>query len=526
MNEFTAKYGDQIQGVLSGFDRLVFRGSLRKICYVFGMKGYLWANQILLKDFGAHVQETSERVKQASLRCVLEAGRIVKYLQSSQDDKEAIARSIASEQRITQGPVCALSCVEPCWGFDIHRNGETKELELVQRRRKCLYVYQYWRHPRLGWLNARIQTWFPFSIQICMNGREWLACQMDRTGLGYRKQDNCFPWVADWEQAQPLMDRQLQTKWPKLLDEIAGHLNPIHDEIFQGFPVRYYWSTYQSEWATDIVFRRPDDLRRVYPLLLHHAMTSFHSPDVLRFLGHKLTADGQISGHVRAEVTSDLKRRQEGVRIKHRYNGNSVKLYDKAYTPLGSVLRVELTMQNPEDFQVYRRREGDENGPRAWLRMRKGIADLHRRAEVSQKANDRYLNALAGWDDSATLQELVGRIEQPVTFHGRRLRALHPFDEQDRLLLESVNRGEFTINGFRNKDLQALLFPTAATTAPQSRRRSAAVSRKLRLLRAHHLIRKISRTHRYQLTALGRQIIVAVLAASSATVNTFIPKAA
>src|SRR5258705_8146247 len=81
---------------------------------------------------------------------VLEAGRIVEYLQSSQDDKEAIARSIASEQRITQGPVCALSCVEPCWGFDIHRNGETKELELVQRRRKCLYVYQYWRDPRAG----------------------------------------------------------------------------------------------------------------------------------------------------------------------------------------------------------------------------------------------------------------------------------------------------------------------------------------------------------------------------------------
>ena len=103
----------------------------------------------------------------------------------------------------------------------------------MQRPRKCLYVYQYWRDPRLGWLNARIQTWFPFSIQICMNGREWLACQMDRAGLGYRKQDNCFPWVADWEQAQPLMDRQLQTKWPKLLDEIAGHLNPIHDEIFR-----------------------------------------------------------------------------------------------------------------------------------------------------------------------------------------------------------------------------------------------------------------------------------------------------
>jgi hypothetical protein len=507
MNEFTAKYGDQIQGILSGFDRLVFRGSLRKICYPFGMKGYLWANQILLKDFGAHVQQTSERVKQASLRCVLEAGRMVRYLQSSQDDKEWIARSIAKEQKITQGVVCALTCVEPCWGFDIHRNRETKQLELVQRQRKCLYVYQYWRHPALGWLNARIATWFPFSIQICMNGREWLACQMDRAGLGYRKQDNCFPWVADWAQTQQLMDSQLQAKWPNLLDGIAGALNPIHNQIFERFPMRYYWSTYQTEWATDIVFRKPQDLRRLYPRFLHHAMTSFGSPDVLRFLGKKLTAESQVHGHVTAEVASDLKRRQEGVRIKHRYNDNSVKLYDKAYTSLGSVLRAELTMQNPEDFKIYRHREGDHNGKMEWRRMRKGIADLHRRAEVSQKANDRYLNALASLDDSATLQELVGRIEQPVTFNGRRMRALHPFDEHDRLLLESVSRGEFAINGFRNKDLQALLFPTMATTIPQSRCRSAAISRKLRLLRAHHLIRKIPRTHRYQLTSRGRQII-------------------
>ena len=55
MDKFTAKYADKIQGVLSGFDRLVFRGSLRKIAYVFGLKGYLWANQVLLKDFGGDI---------------------------------------------------------------------------------------------------------------------------------------------------------------------------------------------------------------------------------------------------------------------------------------------------------------------------------------------------------------------------------------------------------------------------------------------------------------------------------------
>ena len=136
MQEFTAKYADKIQGVLSGFDRLVFRGSLRKICHPFGLEGYLWAVQVPLKEFGKHVNTVSGQVKEGALRCMLEAGRPVRYLPSSKDDKEKIARSIAQQDKVTEGPVCALTSVEPCWGFDIYRNRETKKLDLVQRPRK------------------------------------------------------------------------------------------------------------------------------------------------------------------------------------------------------------------------------------------------------------------------------------------------------------------------------------------------------------------------------------------------------
>jgi hypothetical protein len=459
MKEFTAKYGGAIAGTLSGFDRLVFRGSLRKISYPFGMSGYLWAKQVPLTEFGGHVNEMSLKVKEAALRCVQEAGRPVRYLASSKDDKEAIARAIASEQKISEGPVCALTCVEPCWGFDLHRNRDNKTLDLVQRSRKCLYVYQYWQHPTFGWLNARIATWFPFSIQICMNGRAWLARQLDSAGIAYRQQDNCFPWIADWGQAQQLMDKQLEANWPEVLNTIAHQLNPLHEEIFRDFPLSYYWSTYQSEWATDVSFAKPEDLRRLYPLFFHHALTTFSSADILRFLGKKLTANGAVPGQVVAEITSDLKRRQEGVRIKHRYGHNSIKMYDKAYTPLGSVLRTELTMEEPEEFKVYRRPEGQPESPLAWHRMRKGIADLHRRAEVSQNANERYLNALAAVDDSTTIREPVGRVEKPVTWNGKRVRALQPVDSQDRLLLEVISRGEFTINGLRNKDYNPCFTP-------------------------------------------------------------------
>jgi hypothetical protein len=526
LQKFIAKYQSEIAGVLSGFDRLIFRGTLRKISYVEGMKGYLWAQKVLLKDFGDHVQQISEQVKRAALQCIEACGRPVQYLYSSLINKEEIARSIAQKDQVSQGPVCALTCVEPCLTFAVHSNRQTQKLDLVQRTRKCLFVYQYWQHPVLGWMNARLQTWFPFSIQICINGREWLARQLDQAKMAYQRQDNCFPWLADFAQAQQLMEQQLHTGWPQLLDEIARQLNPMHEQIFAAFPMSYYWSIYQSEWATDVVFRHRQDLQRLYPLWVHHAMTSFGSPEVMRFLGKKPTLESRIPGQVTAEIVSDCRRRQEGVRIKHRYNHNSVKLYDKAYTPDGSVLRAEMTMNRPQEFKVYRPVAGDPEATKAWQRMRKGIADLHRRAQVSHNVNERYLDALAQTDDSTTLDQLIGRLHRPVLHQEKRVRAMRPFAADDRNLLQAISQGQFTINGFRNRDLQALLYPAPATSVQESRRRSAAISRKLRLLRAHHLIAKVPRSYRYQLTPLGRQVITAIFAAGKASINSLTAKAA
>ena len=128
-------------------------------------------------------------------------------------------------------------------------------MELEPRLRKCLFLYHCSIHPRLGFLNARIQTWFPFSIQICLNGREWLARQMDAQGVRYARQDNCFPWIEDFARAQRLMDTQRRINWPKCLQAIARQLNPIHAEIFRHVPVHYYWTIHQSEfWPATLLF--------------------------------------------------------------------------------------------------------------------------------------------------------------------------------------------------------------------------------------------------------------------------------
>jgi hypothetical protein len=321
------------------------------------------------------------------------------------------------------------------------------------------------------------------------------------------------------------MDRQLRANWPKLPGSVARQLNPVHGEIFQKHPVSYYWSTYQSEWAIDIVFREAADLQRLYPRLVHHGMTTFSSPDVLRYLGKRIALSGEAPKRFAGEVVSDLKRRQEGVRLKHSVNGNSLKLYDKAFTVAGSVLRAEATVHNGDDFRVYRPKEGDPDGELAWRVMRRGIADLHRRAEVSRRSAERYLDAFASVEEDTTLEELIRRLGQPKLWRGRRVRALRPFAD-DRTLLEAVSRGEFALQGVRHRDLQAIFYPRPAQSPETARRRSAWVSRKLRLLRAHGRITKITGTPRYQLTTAGRKAITAILTALRSTVRQLTPVAA
>jgi hypothetical protein len=233
---------------------------------------------------------------------------------------------------------------------------------------------------------------------------------MQAAGLEYLQHDNCFPYIANWTKAQRLMDRQLKIKWPKLLNGIARQLNPIHGEIFRRHPISYYWSTYQHEWALDVVFHHATYLRQFYPRWVNHAMTTFSSPDVMRFLGKHINSNGQLHQDFSGEVVSDFKRRAEGVRIKHRVNGNSVKLYDKAYTPKGSVLRAEATIHNAHDFRVYRRKEGDRKGPR-----RVGHHDLKRsfqnginRFPINARAFHRHMAAAFGEQPGAQAEQLSG----------------------------------------------------------------------------------------------------------------------
>jgi len=515
LNPFIEKHRKDVMGIIHSFDRLRFQGSLRYLYCGQIFEEYLSKAKVLFKDFKKFATGLTAEVCQSAEQLTQSLGRPFIYFGSSRISKEEEAQKIAQRDGIKEGLVAVLRCVEPCRTYKMRGNYQTKMLEPHLEWGKCLHLYFYVQHRRFGLLHLRLQTWFPFLIHICLNGHEWLARQMDEQGLSYRKADNRFTWIEDFPAAQSLADAQLRTDWVALCEEFRRTYHPLHEKIGQPLHgLSYYWTAPQTEFASDVLFREQAILDRLFPRLIRHGILNLGSEQVMRFLGK------QLNGKFAGEVVSDLRRRSEGVRLKHWVNENSIKLYNCL-----NVLRPETTIHDAEDLRVYRTPETRPDGRLAWYPLRRGVADLYRRAQLSRAANERYLTAMAAANDTTALAEEAVTVCRAVRREGRRFRALNPFEEAEAQLLGVVNRGEWALKGFRNRDLRPLLYGTAKTKQDQ-RRQAAKVTRRLALLHAHGLIKKVSRTHRWLVTDKGRRILTALLAARAATTDQLIGLAA
>lgn len=511
MSSFLDVHEAKIKGALSGFDRVRFRGTLRMLANTKGLGCFLNVMRVLLKDFKEWSMELTERIRRAAAELAGVRQRPVIYLCSCHTDKEALARQIAQRDGITEGLICVLTCVESCQTFTIRKNAAEKKLELTPLEGRCLHQYFYVQHPLFGFMQLRVQTWAPFTVHVNINGREWLAGQLRQAGVSFEKRDNCFVDVGDVSRAQALLDEQLRTHWDGALGDLVREYHSTHatSPIFRREP--YYWSADETEWATDVMFRSPQDLAQLYPALVRHSVNHVGCQNVLHYLGRSAL----VTQYPQAEITTSVLTRHEGTRCKHSINANSIKMYDKQET----VLRIETTINQTREMTVFRPKESEPNGPPSWQRLRKGVADLHRRAQLSQTSNERYLADLASVEHSELLGQSLDEPCRPTTRNGRRVRALNPFHAADSQLLAAINQGEFLIHGFRNRDLKQKLFgdQTRPSRTKVGRSQSGKVTRWLTLLRAHHLIKKVSHTHRYMLTEKGRLIITAILAAQNAS---------
>lgn len=527
MNEFVQRHAEKVMGWMSGFDRLWFRGTLRLIASVSGLLSYMrykgGGGGILHKDFGAWSEQITQAVKEGGRAVMKEAHCPVIYLGRSGTNKEDQARQIARDQGIHEGPVCLLETLEMGQSYEMHRDKQRQLLVLEPRPRLSLHQYSYWMDPQVGLCHVRVQSWLPLNVFISMNGREWLCRSLDQAQVPYQRRDNCLVWVKDMDQARALLAGQLQTSWEPLLGRLLARANPVLAGLLtlDGEALRRYWSLEQSEWATDLLFKQARVLDGLYPLWARQAMLGAGSVDVLRFLGVRVNHDGGIPQNFHREVVSDLKLREEGMRVKHRVGKNSVKLYNKQ----GSVLRTETTIHDPRGLRVYR---GTEQAPadKKWRPVRKGVADLYRVAEIAERTNQRYLSFLSKVECDEKLGQVMGRVCRRIRRQGKSHRGLRPMESADQALLLAVGQGQWALKGFTNGELRAALGDKKKRDVRETRRARGRMSRQLALLRAHGIVKRVTGTRRWMLTQKGQQLVTLTAAANQASAQELLHKAA
>ena len=208
MQSFIAKHADQISAVLSCFDRVILRGHLPMAnphyCRVWLHSKRIGLNLKDLPPGWRNFKEAApwfaEQMKTQAQQLARRAGRPYRHLPSHNESMEDQARARAEQDGITQGLVCIYSTLEICRTFRVRYEEGGPDLD--KDLRTCLVLYFYYLDRDFGLMHVKIQTWLPFTVQVYVNGHEWLARQLARQGIAFEKVDNAFVQLADGAGAQ------------------------------------------------------------------------------------------------------------------------------------------------------------------------------------------------------------------------------------------------------------------------------------------------------------------------------------
>jgi len=493
MNTILEQFQDKINGTFSFFDRMIIKGHIRQFFSPSGKKHFLSYNNVLLMDFSAYAEQVTSSLVSHVETFTASSGRPLVYLPSAKTSKEQTARDILSASPVEEGLICTLSTVEYCSTLQPVKQEDGK-LALTNVNRKCKYYYFYFQDEEFGFMHVKLQTWFPFQIQVYLNGRELMRNVFEKNGITYSMYDNSFSELSDVKKAQELAERFDSKKLCRELDHFAYRINPYLNTITDSFGQGYLWCVDQCEYATDVMFKSREALEDIYPSLVEHAFYDFKCTDVFSFLGRKL------SNKFQGEVVSDYRKRPEGWRVKHRMKSNSIKMYDKC-----NCLRIEMTINDPREFKVYKKvQHKDGTSSMRWVPMGKSISNLYRYAEIGKSANMRYLSALQGIIPKQSIEQEINQVCAKTKSNGRSYTGFNVWVKETFALFEELSNGSYLIRGFTNKDIRRALYRKAEADEKANRNR---ITRLFGKLRAHGLVKKVPHSLRYVVTEKGRRIM-------------------
>ena len=481
------RFKDNIHGILSCYDRIVIKGTIPQLCYAKGMTSYLYSKGIRIFDYPRFAEPYRDDIRANAAKLASENDIEIEFIRKSHIRKEDIVASKLKERGWQPGLVAILSAMEGCPGYQPWHDKKTGKTFLKGTTSKCLHYYFYFIDELLGLCYVRVPTWCPFGLQIYFNGHQWLASMLREQNIGYSTVDNAFDHIDDFSAAQKLADsfdvKQLHDK----LNEFALTYCPV----IEAFEREYHWSVMQIEYAHDIIFHRVEDLQAIYGDLLKTAIHTVTPDNIATFLGKKKGVAPQYQG----EAGSAYNVRLEGRRIKHNMGSASIKMYDK----YGRILRIETTANDISFFKHYREIEHrDGSTSKRVTNFKKNIYSIGSLRRELHASNIRYLDFISQIETRETGRKNLSKVGESKEVNNRRYKGFNFFDESDVNLFKVLMRGEHCIQGFQNKTLRKHL-PDKS---------SGQISRILKRLQTHGLIKKVCRCYKYYLTKFGKQVIL------------------
>jgi hypothetical protein len=485
METLVERYQERITGVLTCTDRLVITGTLPELSNSRSMTSYLYQHQIRIFDYAKFAEPYRNQLRENAERLAKESNIEIEFIRKSNIRKEALISKKIEERGLHPGLVHILSAMEACSTYEPWHNKQTGKTFLKGSQSKCLTYYFYFIDELLGLCYVRVPTWLPFRLQIYLNGHNWLASKLKESNIGYQMLDNAFIEIQDWDKANEIVRTLKVEELHERLNAFASLYCPVYKEFKQ----LYHWSVMQCEYSTDIVFKEKEDLQAIYGKLIQTAVHTVKPEHIVSFLGKKL------SPLYLGELGSQYHVRIEGTCIKHVMDKTSIKMYDK----FAQILRIETTSNDISFFRHYREvihRDGSRTEKDA--AMKKNIYSLTALFPIMQAANRRYLEFISAIEDDKVGKDKLEKITRKVTVDERNFRGFNFFDKEDEQILQTIARGEFNIYGFRAKHLKAF-----------TDKSSSQISRILKRLHVHGLIKKIRNSYKYYLTELGKEAILA-----------------
>ena len=494
---------EKINGILETFDRMIINGYLLNLCNYRQFLYYLIENNIKLVDFDKFALKETEELCNYIDNYIKENNAETIYLNSGKIDKNEIVMAELEKNPNKTGLITALSAVEICNTMTVKPNKETQKLEVTSRPTKCKHYYFYYNDEEFGLMYLKIQTWFPYNVQIYINGREYLSKLLDKNNIKYEMYNNSFSYIEDFTRAQELADGILNQKISDSFDGLIKQINIHLPKIEKIFSHSYYWCIDQCEFATDINFKNRDDLSLFYKTLVETAYFTFSSEDIYSFFGRNVS---KIHNFSKGEIVSDLRHRYQGYRIKFKINNNQIKMYDK-----GNNLRIEVTINNPKDFKVLKEKERivehkSIEKEKVWVPMGKSISNLYRYVEISKSITKSYIEALSDINiDEVPISE-INKVSSSTIVNDRKYTGFNILEKDTLKLFTIISSGEYLINGFSNKLIREKYFEKEITKKDINK-----LTRLLSKLKAHRIIKKVARKNKYYLTTNGRKIINSIL---------------